>query len=55
MPVTRDNSTACNFAAIYVKISMHDKSIHIYTKIANITPLVIAYVGHNQIERESEQ
>jgi hypothetical protein len=51
----QDNSTVSNFAAIYVKNSMHAKNIHIYTKEANIAPLVIASVGHNQIGRESEQ
>ncbi len=55
MLLTQDNSTTSNFVVIYVKNSMHAKSIHIYTKEANIAPLVIAYVGHYQIGRESEQ
>ncbi len=53
--LTQDNSTTSNFVVIYVKNSMHANSMHIYTKVANIAPLVIAFVGHNQIGRESEQ
>ncbi len=55
MSLTQDNSTESNFAANYVKNFMHAKSIHIYIKIANISPLIIAFVGHYSIGRESEQ
>jgi hypothetical protein len=55
MSLIRDNSTASNFAAMYEKYSMQAKSIHNYTKIANISPLIIAFVGHYSIGRESEQ
>jgi hypothetical protein len=57
MSLTRDNSTTSNFAVIYAKkfyARQKHPQIHIYTK-ANIAPLVIAFVGHNQIGRESEQ
>jgi hypothetical protein len=51
MLLTRDNSTASNFAAIYVQNFMHAKIIHIYIKITNIAPLVIAFVGHLSSEQ----